>query len=298
MRSKAVGFTLLCTLALVCMFHAPAKAQVEVLEKGLKQPESCENATSITLSGVYSPYSVHLIKAEVSGRINRINAREGEILAAGTPIMEIEHTALERQLHSLKGVLEALSHGQRVLEKNLELLKRKLRRYKKLKAAGHVEEQTVEDVEAQVNNAELALIENRQRQAETKRAIWELKDRIRKSIPSFQRPLYVSQNFKELYETVVPGENLSRLLDVSKAKIHLVLSLACFKVLETRLLRDKTINFSIILPGNRKIETTGKVERLKIDPDNRYLYSYGFDLVFQPVKGLLWGQVVQIRLQP
>ncbi len=298
MRFNPIIVALVLATSFVTLARSISLAQVEVVEKGLEQPQGCGNNTVIKLSGVYAPYSVHLIKAEVSGRVNKVNAKEGQLLPAGTPIMEIEHTALTKELNSLEQVLEALAQERKVLLKNLELVKRKFGRYLKLKREGHVEEQIVEDVESQVNSAEMALIANKQKQAETKRAIWELKDKIKKSRPCFDKPLYVSQNFKELYETVVPGENLSRLLDVSKAKIHLVLSLSCFKVLEKTLSSGRKIHFSIILPDNRTIEIDGNVEKLKLDPDNSYLYSYGFDLIFQPIPGLLWGQVVRVELRP
>ncbi len=271
-------------------------AKVEPLEIASEQMETCSNASSIVLSGVYSPYSVHLIKAETAGRIAKINAREGEVLPAKTPIMEIDYSALAKQLKSLKEVLSALYEEKKILLKNLGLIKKKYQRYLRLKEHGHIEEQLVEDMEAKVNSAHMSVIDNRRRIAETERAIADMEERIKKSRPLFDRPLYVSQNFKEIYETVVPGENLSRLLDISKAKIHLVLSLSCFKQLETALSKDKKIHFSIILPDSKVITIDGKVEKLKIDPDNRYLYSYGFDLVFQPVKGLLWGQVIRVRL--
>ncbi len=273
-----------------------ARSQVELAEKGLKQPERCENAKEIVLSGAYSPYSVHIIKAEVAGHIKRINAREGQILKKNTPIMEIDCAALEKQLMSLKEVLKALKLEKGVLERNLQLSRKKFQRYLKLKKEGHIEQQLVEDMETQVNSSRMTLIENRRHQAETRRAIAQLEDQIKKSRPCFDRPLYVSQNFKEVYETVVPGEKLSRLLDISKAKIHLVLSLPCFKRLKEALKEGRTLNFSLVLPDGKEIRARGQVEKLKVDPDNSYLYSYGFDLVFAPIKGLLWGQVVRIRI--
>jgi len=273
-----------------------ARSQVELAEKGLKQPERCENAKEIVLSGAYSPYSVHVIKAEVAGHIKRINAREGQILKEHTPIMEIDCAALEKQLGSLKDVLKALELEKDVLERNLQLSRKKFLRYLKLKKEGHIEQQLVEDMETQVNSSRMSLMENRRHQAETRRAIAQLEDQIKKSRPCFDRPLYVSQNFKEVYETVVPGEKLSRLLDISKAKIHLVLSLSCFKRLKEALKEGRTLNFSLVLPDGKEIRARGQVEKLKVDPDNSYLYSYGFDLVFAPIKGLLWGQVVRIRI--
>ncbi len=274
-----------------------ADTLVKTPQMALGKAEQCTEGTPVTLSGVYSPYSVHLIKAETSGHIVRINAREGQILPANVPIMEIDSSALEKELGSLKQVLHALLMEETILKKNLELTKRKYARYLKLKKAGHIEEQSLEDMESVVNNAQMKIVENQQKQAQTRRSIAEITDRIKKSKPSFAISLYVSQNFKELYETVIPGENLSRLLDISKAKIHLVFSLSCFKKIEHRLKRGEPISFSIILADNQAIRAKGHVEKLKVDPDNHYLYSYGFDLVFPPIKDLVWGQVVQVKLE-
>ncbi len=298
MKYRLVPFTIIAALVIVqALVETAALPQVNTAEKGIKQPGQCGNETAITLSGVYSPYSVHLIKAEVSGHVVKINAREGQILNAGVPIMEIDCSSLEKELGSLEDVLNALISERKLLLQDLELARKKYERYLKLKKEGHIEQQLVEDIETQVISAERAVIGNRQSQAETKRAIAEIKDKIKKSRPRFDKPLYVSQNFKEVYETVVPGENLSRLLDVSRAKIHIILSLSCFKKLETSLRTHRPLAFSILLPGGEQIKASGRAEKLKVDPDNSYLYSYGFDLVFAPIKGLLWGQVVRIKIE-
>ncbi len=284
-----------CLLSLSVRVEASEPKETNINRRTM-EPLTCENLESVTLSGVYSPYRIHVIKAEVTGTIIKINAREGQMLPAGIPIMEIDCSALEKQLELLKDIVSALTEERKLLEKNLELVRKKYNRYLQLKKAGHIEQQLVEDMEAQVNAALMSMVDNRRQIAATKRSISEIQDRIKKSRPLFDRPLYVSQNFKELYESTVPGEKLSRLLDISKAKIHLVLSISCFKRLQKRLTREKTINFSILDKNGKAIQLKGKAERLKIDTDNHYLYSYGFDLVFSPLENLLWGQVVRVQL--
>lgn len=251
----------------------------------------------VTLSGVYSPYSVHLIKSEVAGTIEKINAKEGQILKKGIPIVNLDSRALKDQKKQLIKILAEFRQAEKILLKNKELSKRKYKRYLRLKKKGHIEEQSVENVEKELHSAELSLIDNKRLQSEIKRNIIDLDDRIRKSAPAFPLDLYVAQNFKELFESVVPGESISRLLDISRAKIHIVLSPDCFLKIEHWLKGKQSIPFEIITEDGQHFTCTGKIEKLKLDPDNNYLYSYGFDLVFMPLHEILWGQVVNVQLR-
>ena len=256
----------------------------------------CRRQGSLVLSSSYSPYSVHLIRSETSGRIIRINCREGHILRAGTPLIEIDSHALRNQLQQLQAVLSSLRKSEKVLSLDLDLSRKKYQRYLALKKRGHIEEQAVENIEKEFHAAELSLIENRRQQADIRMNIIELKDRISKCAPSFSRDLYVAENFKELFETVVPGDKISRLLDVSMAKVHLVLSPRCFPLVKRALERERSFDFELVTEDGRAYFSQGRVEKLKIDRDNSYLYSYGLDLVFKPIPDILWGQVVKVRL--
>ncbi len=292
------GSLLRLSIICVCLLcHGTGRAfSGEAKAPSYESMRGCVNHGILVLSAAYSPYSVHLIKAEVSGRIVRVNARDGSILKAGTPIVEIDSRALKDELQQLEAVLASLKKSEKVLARDAELTHRKYQRYEALKAKKHVEAQAVENVEKELHASELALIENRRQQADVKRNIIDLQDRIRKCAPSFSQNFYVAENFKELYEIVVPGENISRLLDISMAKLHLVLSPGCFSMVQKALERQETMAFEIITEDGRSYASRGKVEKLKFDLDNSYLYSYGFDLVFTPVPGLLWGQVVTVRL--
>ncbi len=250
----------------------------------------------MVFSTAYSPYSVHVIRSEVSGRIVRINAREGQVLKAGVPVMEIDARALKEEAGEMESVLASLEKSEKILSRDMELLNKKYSRYLALRKKGHVEEQAVENMERELHGAELLLIDNRRQQAEMRRNIIDIRDRIRKCAPSFSRDLYVAENFKEIFETVVPGDRLSRLLDISRAKTHIVLSPACFASIKQELSSGRPLSFDLVTGNGRVFSCRGRVEKLKLDPDNSYLYSYGFDLVFAPLPDLLWGQVVKVRL--
>ncbi len=287
--------TAVVLVLLLCPGHLGAFQEKGILSSN--STDSCRQGRVPILSAAYSPYSVHLIKSEVNGRIVRINAVEGKVLKAGTPLVQVDSKALEGQLEQLQHVLDALKNSERVLSRDLELAKKKYDRYLALRGKGHIEEQAVENMEKEFHSAELTLIENKRQQAEVRRNMIQLRDQILKCAPSFPRDFYVAENFKELYETVVPGENISRLLDISKVKLHLVLSPRCFSSIEESVAHEKTIPFQLITEDGKVYPCIGHVEKLKIDPDNNYLYSYGFDLVFRPVAGILWGQVVKVRLE-
>ncbi len=286
----------LCQITVCLLTMGPVFVHASESLKPLSKTNSCiEGQGRLVMSAAYSPYSVHVIRSEVNGRIIRINGTEGQILKAGIPLIEIDSQALREQLVQLQQVLANLQKMERVLSSDLELSRKKYRRYLALKKTGHVEEQAVENIEREFHSSELALIGNKRQQAETRRNMIELEDKIKKCAPSFSKDLYVAENFKELFETVVPGEKISRLLDISRAKLHLVLPPACFSLMEEAL-KGATLSFEIVTEDGKVYSSLGRVEKLKVDPDNDYLYSYGFDLVFKPIKGLLWGQVVKVHL--
>ncbi len=279
-------------------------SQFTLLEKVFSQdfnkkpafsPSSCKDR--IVVSSVYSPYRRILLKSEVSGRVLKINAKEGDILSKGTPIMELDCALpLKKELDISKGVLSSLENADTVLNENLLLLKKKYNRYLRLQKKGHLDEQSVEDLKRNLNAASLSLIENRQAILKTRQNIIELKDKIKKCAPFFEKDLYVSKNFKELYESAVPGEKLSKLLDTSRAKVKIVLPMECFSIIRKRLKEKSFIPFKLILSDGKIFNLKGKVEKIKTDVLQDYLYSYGFELVFEPIKELLWGQVVTVEI--
>lgn len=283
-------------LFLVRAFAKPPLTKIESLKL---ETGPCNKKGEIVISSVYSPYSIHTIKAEISGTIKKINGVEGQILKAHIPIVELDCEGFKEELKRLKNILNDLKNARRIQEKNLNLMKKKYERYLHLFKKGHIEKQALEDIEAAYNKSNLLVIDNSRQQEEISRAIIATKEKLKKCAPAFDKDLYVSENFKELFDTVVPGESLSRLLDISLAKIHLSLPLSCFKRIKDKILKSKNnLEITIISDKGEQFKTKAKVEKLKIDTDNDYLYSYGFDLAFKPIKGLLFGEVVTVKIAP
>lgn len=264
-----------------------------------------------TYSTAYSPYRTYEILSEVSGRIVSWGAEEGQILPAGRPLVEIEHEALSIEARELEIKLRQLLQEEKNLRRIVSLKEKKLERYRGLLKQGHLQPQAVEDVEVDFLSFRMKLIQNRKQQADTRRAIAGVRDQLKKSMPSFDIPLYLSQRYKERYENLLPGQKIARLMDISRARAHLVLPPLAFKSLRQTLAEGASVRFYLILPyrgqkdgdqgqtAGAELSTrvlTGRVERLKVDRDNDYLYSYGFDLVFEPQPDILWGEVVAIRL--
>ncbi len=286
------ALSLLLLSAIPCL--AEAGATLEAAQTAGAEGQARPSPPSPLYSASYSPYRSYEILSEVAGRITAWGADEGEILPAGSPLLEIEHEALDIESEQLEKKLHLLLEEERNLRRILALKEKKLDRYRRLLKEGHLQPQAVEDVEVELLSFRMQLIQNRKQQADTERALAKVRDQLEKSMPSFDKPLYLSQRYKERFENVLPGQPVARLLDLSRARLHLVLPPEEFKLMEAG--AGAELSFSLITPEGRRLHLKGRIERLKVDRDNDYLYSYGLDLIIPPQKGLLWGEVVKVGL--
>ncbi len=248
------------------------------------------------VSAAYSPYKVFEIKAETAGRILDISAKEGETLETGIPLLQIDCWAQEAQKKVLQETLDELTGEEDLLRQIVALRKKSLQRYLKLFKEHRVAEQALENVKQEWLTARRALFQNRQQQLQVRSSMITLEDQIQKARPTFPQPMYVSYLYVEPHEWVTLGEPVARLLDVSRAKLTLVLSPKVFRALASRLKNGDRIPFTLVCPDGTRIQLTGTVEKLKEDRSADYLYSYSLDLVFKPIEDLLWGEVVQVEL--
>ena len=150
-------------------------------------------------------------------------------------------------------------------------------------------------------NTRLSLIQNHKQQAEVRSNLLVIKDKIKKAAPVFSLPLYCATYYVEAFESVLPGERLARLMDISRARVHIDLSPKKFKAILGTYKGKKgkrEVDFVLIDHASTRHLLSGYIEKLRTNPDSDYLYSYGFDLVFPPVDGLLWGEVVTVEFQP
>ncbi len=260
--------------------------------------DMAKGLASFKVSSVYSPYRVYEIKAEVGGRIISRGTQEGQILPAGTPLVRIDMSSLRSQARELLDMLRDLKEEEGVLEEMVELRKKKYHRYMGLYEKKRIAAQTLEDARIEFLSTRLSLIQNRKQQAEVRSNLLAMQDKIKKAAPYFSLPLYCATYYVEEFESVLPGERLARLMDVSRAKVHIDLSPERFKSLLDSFKGKKRISFVLIDHASRRYPLSGHIERLRTDPDTDYLYSYSLDLVFPPMEGLLWGEVVTVEFQP
>ncbi len=285
----------------LCMLFAmliPVSLQRPVLARAPDDTPAAQGAGGrFLVSAAYSPYRVIEVASEFSGEILEIPAKEGEILEPGHPLVRMDCKAERARLDLLQHTLRELENEEKILSEIAGLREKTLGRYQRLYKEERIPEQTLEDARASWLSAQRALSRNRQQQLEARARIVELEDLIKKANPAFPLPLYVSRIYVEPCERVSAGRPLARLLDVSRARVSLVLPPEDFKRLASKVQNGSSLPFTLFLPQGTGLRLSGRVEKLKEDRASGYLYSYGLDLVFEPVKGLLWGEVVKIGLQ-
>ncbi len=248
------------------------------------------------MSAAYSPYRSYEIVAEISGKIVHWNIDEGEVLNPGIPMLEMDNRLKKAEIAELKRKLELLKKEEQALIRAARLKKKKFQRFKGLLKQKHVQPQAVEDVEIDLISFRMKLIANGKQQADTRKAIATIQDMLQKTSPRFDIPLYLSKRYREQYEYAVAGQPLARMLDISRARLHIVLPPEQFKEIRQHLKRGDKTAIRIISSSGKQYHIMAEVERLKLDRDNDYLYSYGLDLIFQPIPDLLWGEVVKVMI--
>ncbi len=247
-------------------------------------------------SGVYSPYRTYEIRSEISGRVERIWFREGDTLLAGHKLLNLNVSLEKKQLANYQALKKALKTEEALLQETIAIKDKDYKRYEKLFKAGQVSEQALDNKRLALIGAKDSLVKVQKEQIQIENSIAALSDHIRKASFSFDKDLYVSQLFVEQYEQVNPGSLLAKLLDVSKARITLVTPPDLFKMLEDKIKSEPFINVPIRITQDRWQSVKAKIEKVKFDPANDYLYSYSFDLVLAPLEQLLWGEVVMVDL--
>ncbi len=262
-------------------------------------PNSAVN--TILVSGLYSPYHTLLIKSQVSGRIVKMNVDEGDLVPPGHVYWRIDCETLKSQAGQIRADLSLLVQDNKVLSQIISLRRKSLVRYETLYRRRRVSEQALDNVRLEYLSSRRALLANEEQQHQLSQNLIQLEDQIKKSEPKFAHTYYVSRLFHEKNEYVTVGEPVARLLDLSHARVRLVLAPSAFLRLRKWMtychkhLGD-SISYYIRLEHGNWIQIHPHLERFKLDPADGYLYSYSVDLVFPPVHGWLWGQVVKVRL--
>ncbi len=252
---------------------------------------------NLVISSVYSPYRTIEIKAEVAGRIKSLPVEEGNVLKPGKPLLLIDTKTQKAQKKVLQKTMVQLTQEEKLLEETVSLRKKSYERYLRLYQTQKIPEQTLDNARLEWLASRRSLIQNRQEQLRLKSDMITIEDIILKAKPVFPAPMYISRIYVEPHERVEVGQPLARLMDVSKARLKLVIAPHMFKPLVSRLKNGDRIPFTLLCSDKTPLQLSGTVEKLKEDRDSDYLYSYSLDLVFKPRTELLWGEVVQVELQ-
>lgn len=253
---------------------------------------------TIVVSGSYQPYHSITLTTEVTGKIVKMNIDEGEIVPKGKTYWYIDCVSLKDQVEQIKDSLCLLKKEHKILLDILNLREKTLNRYKILYERHRIPEQTLNNIQLEYLASLNAVIANEQQQHQLILSLIKLKDNIKKSGPILNRSYYVSQLYHFTNEYVNVGEPIAKLLDISKARVKLILSPSSFIKLRNWI-KDKVHLVCFIKKdqGSRWIRIKKfHFERVKIDPANGYLYSYSADIVFKPIPNFLWGQVIKVRL--
>ncbi len=260
--------------------------------------DSAYNGKDRPYSGIYAPYRSYEIRSQIAGTVTEINFREGDILPARKRLLRLDSSLEESQLENFRALEKLLEREKRLLEDIIRIKKKNYLRYEKLFQKGQVSEQALENKRLELISAQDSQVKIEKEQRQIENSVASLEDHIRKASFAFDKDLYVSQLFVERFESVSPGSPIARLLDITRARIRLIVAPDLFKVLSSKLKSAKRIAVSIMAPDGRWFNTRAEVEHVKLDPAKDYLYSYSFDLVVEPVKALLWGEVVKVNLGP
>lgn len=132
-----------------------------------------------------------ILAAEIAGPVRKLNFREGERVAAGEILLEIDPETVQSNLNRE--------------QENFNVTKRKLMRYRQLSAEGLVSKQDLDELENSLSAAEAGLLVNRLR--------------LQKCFPKAPINGVVDVLYVDRGEFIDTGKPLLRLVQVDKLKV-------------------------------------------------------------------------------
>jgi membrane fusion protein (multidrug efflux system) len=156
------------------------------------EPVVAEDMTeAFTLPASLEAWEDLILAAEIAGPVKKVHFKEGDRVKPGEVLLEIDPDTIQSYL--------------RRDQDNVDVLERKLRRYRKLEQDGLVSRQEVDDLENTLTAAESSLTTTRLQLA---------KSRPQAPIGGFLDRIYVDRG-----EYVDPGKPLVRLVQVERLKV-------------------------------------------------------------------------------
>ena len=267
-------------------------------QPNLKDALSSTLITSTIYSGAYSPYRTYKISSEIAATVQNINFREGDIIPAGELLLELDASLEKKQLNNYVAFKKAILKEKALLAKSVAINKKNYDRFYNLYKNGQVSEQTLENKKLALITAQDALIRLQKEQIQIENSIATLKNTIRKARLKFDKDLYLSQLVVERFEYVTPGKMIAKLMDISKARITLVVPPDLFKILKPILHKKGIMKILVSSGQDQWIDADVSFEKVKLDTAEDYLYSYSFDIILDPLPNFLWGEVIKVDIGP
>ena len=128
------------------------KPEIEVTEVALLSP--AQASVDLTSTGYVVPQRVAKVGAKVTGRVTKTQVREGEHVAAGTVLFELDPSDQKSAVASAQARVLAAQPRAQTARANLADVKQQLERQKKLVATGSVPQATADDLAARYDATE------------------------------------------------------------------------------------------------------------------------------------------------
>lgn len=175
----AVGVVLV--LALVVGLTLRGGRGDEGVEVDVATVEEREIRQVVTASGVVDPREKVNISAHVIAKIDRLFVEEGDEIAAGEPVLELERETYAAQEADWRARLAQARSSVRKAEADLESARLKRQRFERLAGEGVISDEELEAAAVDTTSAEVALEQARESVAQSRANLAKARDDLEKT---------------------------------------------------------------------------------------------------------------------
>ncbi len=148
---------------------AVSPAHVETVQARVVASHVQELPVNLQSTGTVHARQTAVISAQVMGRIQQVQVREGDTVRSGQMLVVLDDTALQMALEQAQAGLNAAQNAQAAAQTNASLATSTLNRYKQLESEKSVSPQEMDEV-SQRAGAAVATLEGMRAQTEAARA--------------------------------------------------------------------------------------------------------------------------------
>lgn len=213
--------------------------------------DSADLESGPAISGTLTPDREATLRAELGGAVVGVLADEGQVVAAGAPLVRLDASTASEQFRSAESAV-------RLAREQAELAGRNLARSERLAAAGALSDQSVEQARAGLLAAEASLADAEARRTAARTLLEKTE---------VQAPFrgVVSARPVNLGDVVQPGTVLVSVVDPAGMRLEAAVPLGALEALRP----GSQVDFSV--PGYEGRRFVGTVERINpsVDPQTR-----------------------------